>query len=221
MIQTLLSWSSGKDSAWALHTLRQNPNFDLAGIFCTVNQAFQRVAMHAVRVALLQRQAQALGLPLAILEIPNPCSHDEYAQVMADFVGRARAEGVRQFAFGDLYLEDIRAYREQNLQGSGIDAIFPLWQKPTAALAREMVDSGLRAIITAVDPRKLPPSFAGREFDHALLDDLPADVDPCGENGEFHSFVYAGPMFSEAIPVRVVDVVERDGFIFADVIPIG
>ncbi len=218
-VKTLMSWSSGKDSAWSIYQLQQDPQIDLAGIFCTVNQQFQRVAMHAVRLELLQRQAQSLGLPLRVLEIPYPCSNQAYEGIMRRFVAEARQQGVQQFAFGDLFLEDIRSYREQKLQGSEIQPIFPLWKKPTPALAREMVESGLRAILTAVDPRKLPASFAGREFNHALLDDLPEGVDPCGENGEFHSFVYAGPMFSSNIAVRLGEIVERDGFVFADVLP--
>jgi uncharacterized protein (TIGR00290 family) len=214
--KTLLSWSSGKDSAWALHLLRQNPDFTVAGLFCTVNAAFDRVAMHGVRRELLQRQAEAVGLPVQVLEIPYPCSNDDYAAVMSAFVDQARRDGVACFAFGDLFLEDIRRYREERLAGTGIEPVFPLWGIPTDELAQTMVDNGLQARVTCLDPRQLPPSFAGRAFDAEFLRDLPPGVDPCGENGEFHTFAHDGPMFHQPVPLTVGETVERDGFVFTD-----
>ncbi|MDD5612408.1 MAG: adenine nucleotide alpha hydrolase [Gallionella sp.] len=214
--KTWLSWSSGKDSAWALHVLRQSGDYPVAGLFTTVNSAFNRVAMHAVRVELLRAQARAVGLPLYLIEIPYPCSNEQYAAAMTEFVAHAREEGVRYFAFGDLYLEDVRRYREERLQGTGMAAIFPLWGRPTRELLSEMLAGGLRACLTCVDPRSLPASFAGQELTQALLDSLPEGIDPCGENGEFHSFVFDGPMFDYPLDVEMGEVVERDGFVFAD-----
>jgi uncharacterized protein (TIGR00290 family) len=217
-MKILVSWSSGKDSAWTLHTLQQQHPNAVAGLLTTVNDAFDRVAMHAVRRTLLNAQAEAAGLPLHVVGLPWPCSNDEYERRMGAAVKGFVSEGFTHVAFGDLFLEDVRRYREDRLAGTGLTPLFPLWKtKPTAALAREMLGGGLRAYLTCVDPRWLPASFAGRPFDAALLDDLPGDVDPCGENGEFHSFVWAGPMFSRPIGVRVGDSVERDGFVFADV----
>jgi uncharacterized protein (TIGR00290 family) len=214
--KTLLSWSSGKDSAWALHLLRQNPDFTVTGLFCTVNAAFDRVAMHGVRRELLQRQAEAVGLPVQVLEIPYPCSNNDYAAVMSDFVDQARRDGVECFAFGDLFLEDIRRYREERLAGTGIEPVFPLWGIPADELAQTMVDNGLQARVTCLDPRQLPPSFAGRAFDAEFLRELPPGVDPCGENGEFHTFAHDGPMFHQPVPLTVGETVERDGFVFTD-----
>lgn len=215
----LLSWSSGKDSAWTLHLLRRQPQYEIAGLLTTFNQAFDRVAMHSTRRALVEMQAKAAGLPLFPIPLPWPCSDAEYEEIMKVFCAQAVAQGVTAMAFGDLFLEDIRAYRERQLQGTGLQPVFPVWQIPTDRLAREMIDSGLRARLVCVDPRKLQPEFAGRDFDHQLLADLPAGVDPCGENGEFHSFVYAGPMFDREIPVVTGECVERDGFWFCDVLP--
>jgi uncharacterized protein (TIGR00290 family) len=214
--KTWLSWSSGKDSAWTLHVLRGSAEHEVTGLFTTVNSAFDRVAMHAVRVELLRLQAQAVGLPLHLIEIPYPCSDAQYAAVMADFVARARDDGVQCMAFGDLYLQDVRRYREERMQGTGIEAIFPLWERPTRALLGEMLAGGLRACLTCVDPRVLPAEFAGRELTPALLESMPAHIDPCGENGEFHSFVFDGPMFSRPLDIEMGEVVERDGFVFAD-----
>ncbi len=214
--KTLLSWSSGKDSAWALLLLKNDPEIELIGLFSTVNRQFDRVAMHAVRRELLLLQAQRTGLPIDVIELPYPCSDGDYKAKMADFVARAKRRGIECVAFGDLFLEDIRRYREDNLVGTGIAPLFPLWGLPTAALSRQMVARGLRARITSVDPRRLPPAFAGRVYDHTFLADLPAGVDPCGENGEFHSFVFAGPMFAKPLAVRPGAVVSRDGFIYAD-----
>jgi uncharacterized protein (TIGR00290 family) len=213
---TWLSWSSGKDSAWALHVLRQSGEYEVTGLFTTINTAFDRVAMHAVRVELLRLQAQAVGLPLYLIEIPYPCSDEQYAAAMTDFLARARSEGISYMAFGDLYLQDIRRYREERMQGTGIEPVFPLWEKPTRALLEEMLAGGLRACLTCVDPRVLPAKFAGRELTMALLESMPSGIDPCGENGEFHSFVFDGPMFTQPLDIEMGEVVERDGFVFAD-----
>jgi diphthamide synthase (EF-2-diphthine--ammonia ligase) len=188
----------------------------VTALFTTVNAAFDRVAMHAVRRELLAAQARAAGLPLHVIEIPYPCPNADYERIMGTFVAEAKASGVTEMAFGDLFLADIRAYREQQLAGTGIAPIFPLWQRETRALAQEMIAGGLVAHLTCVDPSKLDRAFAGRAFDAALLADLPAGVDPCGENGEFHTFVSAGPMFCDPVQVRRGEVVERDGFVFAD-----
>jgi uncharacterized protein (TIGR00290 family) len=217
--RALLAWSSGKDSAWALHRLREEGEVEVIGLLTTINEAFDRVAMHAVRVELLRAQAQAVGLPLWPVMIPSPCSNEQYATAMRAAIDRARAEGVTVMAFGDLFLEDIRRYREEQLRGTGIEPRFPLWGLPTGELARAMIEGGLRARLTCVDPRKIDPSFAGRELDGALLADLPETVDPCGENGEFHSFAYDGPMFRHPVAIRAGEVVERDGFVFADLLP--
>ena len=217
--KTLLSWSTGKDSAWALHLLRRDPEVEVVGLFSTVNQAFERVAMHGVRVELLRRQAVSAGLPLQLIEIPHPCSDAEYARAMDAFTAQARRDGVERFAFGDLFLEDIRRYREQRLHGTGIEPLFPLWGLPTAELAAAMVDGGLQAVLTCIDPRRLPAALCGRRFDAALLAELPAGVDPCGEYGEFHSFACAGPMFREPVALTVGATVERDGFVFTDLLP--
>jgi len=218
-MKTLLSWSSGKDSAWALHVLRAGGEHEIAGLITTINQAAERVAMHAVRRQLLQQQASAAGLALWEVPIPSPCSNEEYERAMRALVDRAEAAGVEAVAFGDLFLEDVRAYRERQLATTRLVPLFPLWGRDTAALAREMIAGGLRARITCVDPRAIAPSFAGREFDAALLDDLPPDADPCGERGEFHTFAYAGPMFRAPIAVANGVVLERDGFVFADLLP--
>ena len=217
--RVLLSWSSGKDSAWALHVLRADPRVELVGLLTSVNQTLSRVAMHAVREGLLEAQAAALGLPLTKVYIPQPCSNAEYEAAMRAAVAAARQAGVTHMAFGDLFLEDIRAYREEKLAGSGIEPLFPIWGRPTAELSREMVDAGLRAVVTCVDPKQLDASFAGRIYDSSLLDDLPDGVDPCGERGEMHSFAYAGPMFAEPLRVTTGEIVERDGFVYADVLP--
>jgi uncharacterized protein (TIGR00290 family) len=214
--KTWLSWSSGKDSAWALHVLRQSGKYEVTGIFTTINAAFDRVAMHAVRVELLRLQAQAVGLPLELIEIPYPCSDEQYAAAMTDFMARAYDSGVRCMAFGDLYLQDIRRYREERMQGTGIEPVFPLWERPTRSLLLEMLAGGLRACLTCVDPRVLPAEFAGRELTPELLASMPEGIDPCGENGEFHSFVFDGPMFARPLAIEMGEVVERDGFVFAD-----
>lgn len=216
---TWLSWSSGKDSAWALHVLRQSETETVTGLFTTVNAAFERVAMHAVRIELLRLQAQAVGLPLHVIEIPYPCSNEQYAAIMVDFTAQAVAAGVQAMAFGDLYLEDVRRYREERLHGSGIEPVFPLWGRPTRPLLAEMLAGGVRACLTCVDPRVLPAAFAGRELTPALVEALPDGVDPCGENGEFHTFVFDGPMFRHPLAIEMGEVVTRDGFVFADCLP--
>ena len=218
-MKVLASWSSGKDSAWMLHTLQRQHPGAVAGLLTTVNEAFNRVAMHAVRRELLDAQAAAAGLPLHAVDIPWPCSNVEYEQRMGAAVARFRTDGFTHVAFGDLFLEDVRRYREERLAGTGLTPLFPLWNaQPTSDLARAMIAGGLQAVLTCVDPRKLARDFAGRAFDTRLLADLPPGVDPCGENGEFHSFVWNGPMFHHPLDVRVGEIVERDGFVFADVL---
>ncbi|HEY1809637.1 MAG TPA: ATP-binding protein [Acidobacteriaceae bacterium] len=213
----LLSWSSGKDSAWALHRLQQSGAYSIAGLLTTLNSAFDRVAMHSTRRALVEAQARAAGLPLVTVPLPWPCSNLDYEARMREACAAAVASHVEFMAFGDLFLEDVRRYREEHLAGTGLEPVFPVWGLDTRSLAEEMIENGLRARLVCVDPRRLPAEFAGREFDADLLRDLPQDVDPCGENGEFHTFVYSGPMFREPIPIEAGEVVERDGFFFADV----
>jgi uncharacterized protein (TIGR00290 family) len=217
-LKTLLSWSSGKDSAWSLYTLRRDPEVEVIGLITTINAAADRVAMHAVHSELLRAQAAAAGLPLWEVPIPNPCSNEQYEAAMGALVARAVASGVEAFAFGDLFLEDIRAYRERQLAASGLALRFPLWGRDTTMLALEMIAGGLRARLTCVDPRVLDARFAAREFDDALLAELPASCDPCGERGEFHTFTYSGPMFAAPIEVVAGVTVERDGFVFADLL---
>jgi uncharacterized protein (TIGR00290 family) len=219
--RALLSWSSGKDSAWALYVLRQRGDVEVVGLVTTLNEAFGRVAMHGVRAELVQTQAAATGLPLWPVQLPWPCSNDEYETRMRAVIERARRAGVTVFCFGDLFLADIRAYRERQLAGTGLDPLFPIWGTPadTPALARAMIATGFRSTLACVDPRHLAPTFAGRTFDLDLLADLPPGTDPCGENGEFHTFCHAGPIFDRPISVRVGEVVERDGFWFADLLP--
>jgi uncharacterized protein (TIGR00290 family) len=219
MKRVLLSWSSGKDSAWSLHVLRQDPRFEVVGLLTTLNEAFDRVAMHAVRRELLEAQAEAAGLPLQAIPIPWPCSNEQYESIMTDVCARAREVGVEAVGFGDLFLRDIRAYREQQLRGTGLEPLFPLWNLDTRVLACDMIAAGLRAKVTCVDPKRLAPTFAGCDFDQQFLDDLPEGVDPCGENGEFHSFVYAAPVFDRTLRVQIGEIVEREGFVFADVLP--
>jgi uncharacterized protein (TIGR00290 family) len=215
-VKTLVSWSSGKDSAWMVHMLRQRGGMEIAALLTTINESAQRVAMHAVRVDVLQAQADALGLSLWQIPIPSPCPNAVYERAMGEAVARAVGEGFTHVAFGDLFLEDVRRYREERLAASGLTPLFPLFGADTAALAREMVAAGLRARITCLDPKVLDRSFAGREFDAALLADLPPSIDPCGERGEFHTCAYAGPMFRHLIAVETGITVERDGFVFTD-----
>lgn len=219
MKRVILSWSSGKDSAWALHLLRQNPDIELLGLLTTLNSNHDRVAMHAVRSELLRLQAEAAGLPLVTVPLPWPCPDGEYERLMAGACGRMLAAGVDTVAFGDLFLEDVRNYRIAQLAKAGLQPLFPLWGMDTAQLARTMIGAGQRARLTSVDPSRIDPSFAGRDFDLSLLGDLPATADPCGENGEFHTFVYDSPAFSHSIPIQSGEIVTRDGFVFADVLP--
>jgi uncharacterized protein (TIGR00290 family) len=216
--KVLLSWSSGKDSAWCLHLLRSQGEYEIVGLLTTINAAFDRVAMHSTRRELVELQAEAAGLPLITAALPWTCSNSEYERIMQGVCRTAVEQGVSVMAFGDLFLEDIRSYRERQLHGTGLEPIFPLWQVPTRQLAEGMIAGGLRAKLVCVDPKKLSPDFAGRDFDRQLLADLPAGVDPCGENGEFHTCVYDGPMFRHEIPVSRGECVERDGFCFADLI---
>lgn len=219
MARAVVAWSSGKDSAWALHEVRRAGALEVVGLLTTVTSEFARVSMHAVREELLDLQAASLGLPCRKVRIPWPCPNERYEAEMAGAVAELRAAGVTHIVFGDLFLEDVRAYREQRLAGSGVEPAFPLWKRDTSRLAREMLDGGLRATITCVDPRQLGGALAGREFDAALLAELPPGVDPCGERGEFHTFAWAGPMFRRSVPVARGEVVTRDGFVFADLLP--
>ena len=220
MPKILLSWSSGKDSAWTLHLLRRQ-GVQVDGLLTTTNQAFDRVAMHAVRRTLVEKQAAAAGLPLWTVPLPWPCSNAEYESIMSEVCRKAVTEGYDTIAFGDLFLTEVREYRERTLHGTGLQPIFPVWGLPTTTLAAEMIADGLRAKITCIDPKLLPAALAGSDFDDAFLKALPPGTDPCGEKGEFHSFVYDGPMFRQAVPVSVGEVVERDGFVFADLTSSG
>lgn len=219
MTTAWMSWSSGKDSAFALAAARDELDLDVTALLVTVNAAADRVAMHAVRRALLEAQAKRLGLPLHVVEIPSPCPNDEYEARMRAATNAASDHGVEAIVFGDLFLEDVRAYREANLAGTGIAAVFPLWARPTDELAGTMVDAGIGAVLTCVDPKILPAELAGRAFDRELLADLPAGVDPCGERGEFHTFVWNGPGFRGPIDVEIGETATRDGFVFCDVVP--
>ncbi len=214
----VLSWSSGKDSAWALQALRQKPDVEVVGLVTSLNGAANRVAMHAVRRSLLEEQARSTGLPLSIVELPWPCSNEQYEALMSDQCARLRAGGIEGIAFGDLFLRDVRAYRESRLAGTGLEPHFPIWGIPTDRLAREMISAGLRARVTCVDPKQLDRKFAGREFGPEFLAELPSGTDPCGENGEFHTFAWNGPMFARPIAIESGEVVERDGFVFADLL---
>jgi uncharacterized protein (TIGR00290 family) len=214
-----ISWSSGKDSAFALCEAQRSHLVTPVGLLTTVTEAFGRVSMHGVREELLHRQAEAVGLPLRVIRIPYPCPNEVYEKAMGEALGDLRSSGIRHVVFGDLFLEDIRTYREDRMARVGMECVFPLWHRPTGELAREMLRSGLRSRLVCVDPRKLDRSFAGREFDEDLLADLPPGIDPCGERGEFHTFVTDSPSFRSPVRVRPGDVVERDGFVFADLRP--
>jgi len=219
MKKVILSWSSGKDCAWTLHLLRQQPNIQVAALLTTFNSAANRVAMHAVRRALVEAQAERTGIALWAVELPWPCSNLEYEDRMRAVCQRATAEGITAIAFGDLFLQDVRNYRVRQLQGTGLEPLFPVWQIATEQLSREMIAAGVKAKITCVDPAKLAKSFAGQDYDSRLLQTLPPEIDPCGENGEFHTFVYDAPVFSGPIAVQAGEVLERDGFVFADLLP--
>jgi uncharacterized protein (TIGR00290 family) len=217
--KALVAWSSGKDSAWALHEIRQSGEVDVVGALTTVTDAFGRVSVHGLREELLMRQLNAAGLPAIVVRIPYPCPNEIYEREMAAAMAQALAEGITHVVFGDLFLEDVRRYREERLKPIGMTPLFPLWGRPTDVLAREMIAGGVEAHLVAVDLKKLPAHFAGRRFDRALLEELPAGIDPCGENGEFHSFVAAGPMLLRPVPVVVGETVERDGAAYADLLP--
>ncbi|HTS40867.1 MAG TPA: ATP-binding protein [Xanthobacteraceae bacterium] len=217
--KALVAWSSGKDSAWAWHEIRRGGEFDVVGALTTMTDSFNRVSMHGVRQELLAMQLAAADLPAIIVPIPYPCPNEVYEARMAAALADAKASGVTHVIFGDLFLQDVRAYREQKLAGTGITPVFPLWRRPTAVLAREMIAAGVETHLVCVDLKQLPKSFAGRRFDRALLEDLPPTADPCGENGEFHSCIVAGPMLSRRIPVEVGEIVERDGFAYTDLLP--
>jgi uncharacterized protein (TIGR00290 family) len=217
--KALISWSSGKDSAWALHVVRQAGEFDVVGALTTVNDAFGRVSVHGLRTELLLAQVEAARLDPVLVHIPYPCTNAIYEAAMAKEIDAAKTRGVTHIIFGDLFLQDIRAYREAKLNGTGITPVFPLWLLPTDRLAVEMIEGGVEAYLTTVDRKKVPTGFAGRRFDRDLLRDLPPGVDPCGEDGEFHTVVAAGPMLSRRIPVRVGETVEREGFVYADLLP--
>lgn len=219
----LLSWSSGKDSAWTLHTLRQQPDVEIIGLLTTFNESNNRVAMHGVRMELVEEQAEAAGIPLWSVPLPFPCSNEEYEARMRVVIERAHREGVTQVAFGDLFLEDIRTYRERMMADTGIQPIFPIWRtrNDTKALAQEMLKNNLRTVLTTVDPKQIDAAFAGRMYDEGLLNDLPASVDPCGENGEFHTFCFDAPIFTHPISIQVGETVKRDGFVFTDILPVN
>lgn len=213
-----MCWSSGKDSAWALHVVRQRAEVEVVGLLTTITAPFGRVSMHGVREEILEAQADAAGLPLYRVPIPAPCSNADYEAAMSRAVEQAKAEGVTQMIFGDLYLEDVRAYRERQLAGTGLEPVFPLWNRPTRALAEEMICGGLVAYVSCLDPRKLPRELAGRKFDRSFLAALPQDIDPCAERGEFHTCAVDGPMFARPIPVQTGETVDRDGFVFTDLL---
>ena len=214
-----IAWSSGKDAAWALYVARQANDLDIVTMLTTITASYDRVSMHGVRDELLEAQARVAGLDLHRVMIPSPCSDEQYANAMRRMMEKAHADGVTHVIFGDVYLEDVRRYREERMAQVGMSAVFPLWERNTKDLAYEMIEGGLKSCITCLDPRKIPREFAGRAYDRAFLEALPADADPCGENGEFHTFVHAGPMFGEPIAVRMGETVERDGFVFTDVLP--
>ena len=215
--RTMISWSTGKDSAWAYYQISKQAEYNVVGLFCTVNKKYARTAMHAVRIELLKAQADSIGLPLDIIEIPYPCTNQEYEVIMQEFIDGIKTRDITCFVFGDLFLEDIRNYRLEKLKDTGIESVFPLWGIPTDKLAQEMIAGGLKAVVTCIDPKQISESYAGQIFDNNFIESLPATTDPCGENGEFHSFVFEGPMFSNSIDIVVGEKVKRDGFVFADV----
>ncbi len=215
--KTFISWSSGKDSAWALHVLQQDPTVDIVGLFCTVNKVFDRVTMHGVRSELLKQQAENINLPLYIIDIPYPCNNADYVAIMTAFIMKTKKEGIECFAFGDLFLENIRSYREARLKGTGIIPLFPIWGIPTATLSRQMIASGLKAVITCVDQKQLSKNFSGKEYNTFFLNEIPMTVDPCGENGEFHSFAFDGPMFQKPIDILLGETIHRNYAYFTDI----
>jgi uncharacterized protein (TIGR00290 family) len=219
--RTLLSWSSGKDSAWALHLIRQDPRIELLGLFTIVNQRYNRVSMYGTRLEMLQQQAKAAGLLLQTIYLPDPCTNEQSDAIMHQFVAESAAKGIECMAFGDLFLNDIRQYRETQLRGTGIEPIFPLWGTPTRELAEQMLSAGLEAYVSSVDLKKLPLRFAGRKWSRELIAEFPRECDPCGENGEIHTVVVGGPIFQKTVPTVVGEIVEQNGFAYADIIPIS
>lgn len=220
--RVLLSWSSGKDSAWALYQLQQDPAVEVVGLMTTYNQAFERSAIHGVRLELVRAQAEAAGLPLIEIPLPWPCSNQQYEAAMTDALDQARKQlSPDAVAFGDLFLEDIRAYRESRMADTGLDLLFPIWGIPTDQLSRDMVAGGLKAYLTCLDPKQMPENLAGALFSDDFLNRLPKDVDPCGENGEFHSFAWSGPMFKKPVQVEVGETVTRDGFVYTDLLSVA
>lgn len=214
--KTLVSWSTGKDAAWTCLQLAQDPAIEIVGLFCSVNARYQRTAVHSVRIELLKQQAAAMNLPLDIIEIPYPCSNVEYEAIMDAFVEKAKQREVVNFAYGDLFLADIRNYRVNNLKGTGIDAIFPLWELDTQQLANDMLAGGQKAIVTCVDPRRLSADYVGKIFDRAFIASLPKGIDPCGENGEFHTFVFDSPLFSKAIDIKTSEINSEGHYTWID-----
>lgn len=217
--KVIMSWSSGKDSAWTLYQLQKNPDIEIVGLCCTINKEAQRVAMHGVNVELVKRQAAQLNIPLDLVELPFPCDNQQYLEIMAQYVDSLKTRGVEQFVFGDIFLEDVKFYREQMLAGTDIEAVFPLWGKDTKALSSEMVASGFKTLITCVDPSKLNADLVGQDYTQAFIDQLPQNVDPCGENGEFHSYVYDAPIFPNEIEFSKGEIVEKESFLYIDLIP--
>ena len=217
--KTLLSWSSGKDSAWTLHCIKQDPNIEIAGLFTVYNKKYDRASMHATRLTLLEKQAEAAGLPIELISLPDKCSMEQCNQVMAEFILKAESDGIEHIAFGDLFLEDIRQYREDQLREASIQPIFPLWNIPTSQLAQDMLEAGVEAFVSSVDLSKLPAEIVGRKWDRTLLEEVPAECDPCGENGEMHTIVTGGPMFTNTIPATVGERVIRNGFAYVDILP--
>ncbi len=214
--RAVVAWSGGKDCAWALHTVRTSGDLEVVGLLTTVTETFDRVSIHGIRREVLEAQGMAVGVPVHVVSIPYPCPNEVYEAAMGRALQRLRADGVSRVVFGDLFLEDVRRYREARMQGTGIEPMFPLWGRPTLELAGEMIAGGLRATVVCMDPRRMARTLAGRAFDRSFLEELPADVDPCGERGEFHTCVTAGPMFDRPLTVRHGPVVDRDGFVFAD-----
>jgi len=215
----LLSWSSGKDSAWSLYTIMQNPDYKVKGLFTTITRDFDRVSMHGVRTELIKLQAEAIGLPLHLITLPYPCSNEQSEAIMQEFVNKVLSMGIDFMAFGDIYLEDVRRYREEKLAGSGITPLFPIWCQTSSEISQGLISSGFEAYITSMDPDKIPGRLVGQKYDQELLNQLPSSVDPCGENGEFHTFVTNGPIFKKPLEVKVGEIVSRDGFLYADIKP--
>jgi len=218
-MKTLLSWSSGKDSAWALYLLQHDLSTDLQGLFTVINKKFNRVSMHATRLNLVNRQAKAANLPIQIIALPDPCTSDQYNAIMRQFITESAAKGIERIAFGDIFLENVRRYRENQLADTGIKPFFPLWGISTTLLVKQILAAGIEAYISSVDLQKLPAHYAGQKWSRKLLKEIPKKIDPCGENGEMHTVVVGGPMFCQTIPVIIGEIVERDGFAYADIMP--